>query len=153
MVTKGTKTNNTKSAITHLLMAGIFTIGTSSMDTWHDSQVFDLAYFSRSKFCHHRRHISKAHFVSLLLLSWNIITYVSLGQITSWTKFRSDLALGLATRGPKPKPQNVLFFTNGWIISNVYPPPTLDTSNGGIHDILLRLFGFDMRYHIAIWPK
>jgi hypothetical protein len=52
--------------------------------------------------------VSRAHFVTAGAIDLKLCTYVPLGEITVQTKFWSDLILGLATRGPKPKTQKVL---------------------------------------------
>jgi hypothetical protein len=49
--------------------------------------------------------VSKARFVTAIDLK--LCTYVPLGEMTGQAKFRSDLILGLATRGPKLKTHKV----------------------------------------------
>jgi hypothetical protein len=44
---------------------------------------------------------SRACFVATGAIGLKLRTYVTLGQLTSWTKFRSNLIIGLATRGAK----------------------------------------------------
>jgi hypothetical protein len=49
--------------------------------------------------------VSRALFITAGPIDLKLCTYVPLGQITVKTKFRSDLILGLVTRGPKLKMQ------------------------------------------------
>jgi hypothetical protein len=49
-----------------------------------------------------------ARFVTAGAIDLKLCAYVPVGEISVQTKFRSDLILGLATRGPKPKTQQVL---------------------------------------------
>jgi hypothetical protein len=50
--------------------------------------------------------VGRAHFVAAGTIDLKLCTYVSLGEMTVQAKFRSDLILGLATRGPKVKTQS-----------------------------------------------
>jgi hypothetical protein len=47
--------------------------------------------------------VGRARFVTAGAIDLNLCTYVPIGHLTSQTNFRSDLILGLATRGPKPE--------------------------------------------------
>jgi hypothetical protein len=49
--------------------------------------------------------VSRARFGAIDL---KLCTYVTLGEITVQAEFRSDLILGLATRGPKLKTQSAI---------------------------------------------
>jgi hypothetical protein len=49
-----------------------------------------------------------ARFVAAGATDLKLCSYVPLCHLTSHTKFRSDLILGLATKGPKLKTQKVL---------------------------------------------
>jgi hypothetical protein len=53
-------------------------------------------------------YVCRARFVTTGAIDLKLCAYVSLGEMTLQTKFRSDLILGLATRGPKSKMQKVL---------------------------------------------
>jgi hypothetical protein len=52
--------------------------------------------------------MNTARFVAARAIDLKLSTYVPLGHMTYQTKFQSDLILGLATREPKLKTQNVL---------------------------------------------
>jgi hypothetical protein len=52
--------------------------------------------------------VSRARFLTAGAIDLKLCTYVTLGEMSVQTKFRSDLILSLATRGPKPKTQKVL---------------------------------------------
>jgi hypothetical protein len=60
----------------------------------------------------HPSSVSRARFVSSGSIDLKFCTYVPLGEMSVQTKFRSDLILGLAARGPKPKMQKVLELLN-----------------------------------------
>jgi hypothetical protein len=54
------------------------------------------------------------------LLIWNFeLTYVGLGQLTSQTKFRSDLILALASRGGQTRNRNNCYFS--WTMAGSSP--------------------------------
>jgi hypothetical protein len=57
--------------------------------------------------------VSRARFVTAGAIDLKLWTYVPLGEMSVQTKFRSDLILGFATRGPKPKRQKVLLLMAG----------------------------------------
>jgi hypothetical protein len=52
--------------------------------------------------------VSRAGFVTAGAIDLKLCTYVPLGEMTVQTKFRSDLILGLATRGQKPKTKSAM---------------------------------------------
>jgi hypothetical protein len=56
--------------------------------------------------------MNTARFVTARAIDLKLCAYVPLGHMTYQTKFRSNLILGLATRGPKLKTQNVLLLLN-----------------------------------------
>jgi hypothetical protein len=62
--------------------------------------------------------IRRMHFVTAGAIDLKLCTYVPLGHLTSQTKFRSYLNLGLATRGQNRKQRKCYnSWTNDWIYS------------------------------------
>jgi hypothetical protein len=59
--------------------------------------------------------VNTARFVTARAIDLKLCTYVPRGHMIYQTKFRSDLILGLATRGPKLKTQKVLLLLNKWL--------------------------------------
>jgi hypothetical protein len=112
---QGAKTENTKSAMTPELMAG----SSPNFYQVHLVRIHDIipGFFIWPTFQGHRGqssygNVSRAHFVTTGAIDLILPAYVPLGEIILEMKFRSDLILGLATRGQS---QKVLLLLNWWL--------------------------------------
>jgi hypothetical protein len=79
----------------------------SSMDTWHNTWVFDLTYFSKSLRSKFNMNCTVGTFCNCWGYWPETFYMYPLGHITYHTNIQSDIFLGLATRGPKLKTENV----------------------------------------------
>jgi hypothetical protein len=74
----------------------------------NQSYVDILMLMSQSAECIYSVTVGSARFVTAGAIDIKCCTYVPLGQMTSQTKFLSDLIHVLVTRGPNPKTQVLL---------------------------------------------
>jgi hypothetical protein len=77
-----------------------------SLKDCSDRRCFDLELTMMC--CPSSSSVSRARFITAGAIDLKVCTYVPLGEMNVQTKFWSNLILGLATRGPKPKMQKVL---------------------------------------------
>jgi hypothetical protein len=104
---QGAKTENTKcyNSWTNGWIISKFLSLVPSKDTWHNTRVLIWPTFQGHRGQSWSGSVSKVRSVTTGAIDLKLCTYVPLGHLTTQTKFRSSLILGLATRGSKPKPK------------------------------------------------